>query len=131
VLYRGLADAVVILHLAFVAFVVLGALPVFRWPRLIWVHLPAAAWGSYVEFSGRICPLTPLENWLRQQAGDDVYETGFVEQYLTPALYPAELNPDIQFLLGGLVVLVNTALYGLIWRRHRRASSHQTRGAGT
>jgi len=120
VLYRALADAVVILHLAFVAFVVLGALPVFRWPTLIWVHLPAVAWGSWIEFSGRICPLTPLENRLRSLGGGATYEQDFVEQYLLPVLYPPGLTSNVQILLGALVVLVNAALYGLLWRRWRQ-----------
>ena len=119
--YRFLADAVVVLHLGFVVFVMLGALLALRWPKLVWVHLPAAFWGAWIEFSGRICPLTPLENRLRSLGGGATYEQGFVEQYLLPVLYPPGLTTDVQLLLGTLVVLVNAALYGLLWRRrHRR-----------
>ena len=118
-----LADLVVVLHLAFVAFVMLGALLALRWLWVLWLHLPAAIWGAYVEFSGSICPLTPLENRLRAAAGEAGYEGGFVEQYLIPVLYPAGLTSDIQVLLGTLVVLVNGALYGLLWRRRRERGS--------
>jgi len=123
VFYRALADAIVVLHLGFVAFVVLGALLAFRWPRVLWIHLPAAVWGAWIEFSGRICPLTPLENRLRNLGGEAAYERDFVEQYLMPVLYPAGLTAEIQILLGALVVLVNAAIYGLLWRRHRRAAT--------
>ena len=122
-LYRALADAIVFLHLGFVAFVVLGALLAFRWPRVLWIHLPAAVWGAWIEFSGRICPLTPLENQLRNLGGEAAYERDFVEQYLMPVLYPAGLTAEIQILLGALVVLVNAAIYGLLWRRHRRTAT--------
>ena len=84
-----LADLVVILHLSFVLFVVFGGLLVLRWPRLAWVHLPAAAWGVAIEFTGGICPLTPLENWLREKAGEIGYADGFTEHYILPVLYPA------------------------------------------
>jgi hypothetical protein len=121
-LYRALADGVVLVHLGFVAFVVFGALLAFRWPGAALVHLPAAGWGTYVEFSGKICPLTPLENWLRVKAGGSAYEQSFIEEYLIPVLYPANLTADTQILLGSLVVLINVALYGLVWRRWRYTS---------
>ena len=120
--YRALADAIVVLHLGFVVFVVLGALLAFRWPKVIWLHLPAACWGAWIEFSGRVCPLTPLENRLRNLGGDEAYAGDFVTQYLLPILYPPGLTLDIQILLGALVVLVNAAIYGLLWRRHRRTA---------
>src|ERR687889_2933712 len=90
--YRALADAVLVLHLAFVLFVVLGGLLVLRWPRLAWLHLPAAIWGVLIEFAGFVCPLTPLEVGLRRLGGEAGYEGGFIEHYLTGALYPAGLN---------------------------------------
>lgn len=121
--YRALADAVVVLHLGFVLFVVLGAFLAFRWPKVIWLHLPAAFWGAWIEFSGRVCPLTPLENRLRKLGGDDAYAGDFVTQYLLPILYPPGLTLDIQVLLGALVVLINAAIYGLLWRRHRRTEA--------
>ena len=90
-----------------------------RWPRLVWLHLPAACWGAYVEFSGRICPLTPLENALRERAGEAGYRGGFVEHYLLPVIYPAGLTRDTQLVLGTLVVVLNLAFYG-VWLRRRR-----------
>jgi hypothetical protein len=115
--FRLLADATVVLHLAFVLFVFAGGLLVVRWPRVAWAHLPAAAWGAWVEFAGWICPLTPLENWLRQRGGQAAYTTGFVDQYLMPVLYPAALTREIQWVLGGLVVTINAVLYVLVFRR--------------
>ncbi len=115
--YDVLADAVLILHLCFILFVVLGGLLVLRWPRIAWVHLPAAAWGVLVEVAGWICPLTPLEIALRRVAGRAGYETSFVEQYLVPLIYPSSLTREAQMLLGGIVVAVNVAVYGAVWRR--------------
>lgn len=114
-----LADLVVIVHLAFVAFVVAGALLVLRWPRLAWLHLPALAWGVFVELGARVCPLTPLENRLRAEAGGTPYETGFVEHYLVPVLYPANLTPTHQLGLGVALLAGNALLYAVIWRRRR------------
>ena len=114
--YRVLVDGVVALHLAFIAFVVLGGLLALRWPRAPWLHLPAAAWGALIEFSGGVCPLTPLENSLRRSAGESGYAGGFVEHTLLPILYPSGLTPDIQLVLGALVVVVNLGVYGLVWR---------------
>jgi hypothetical protein len=111
VVFRILADVTVVLHLAFVLFVVAGGLLVVRRPRLAWVHLPAAVWGAFVEFAGWVCPLTPLENWLREQSGGPVYTSSFIERYLVPALYPSSLSREFQWALGGFVVLINAALY--------------------
>ena len=115
--YRLLADAVLLAHAAFVAFVMLGGLLVLRWPRIAWVHLPAAAWGAGIEFAGGICPLTPLENHWRRLAGQHGYEHGFVEQYVVAVLYPEGLTRGTQVLLGLLVVAVNAILYLIAWRR--------------
>ena len=125
-LFRLLADAIVVVHLGFVLFVVLGGLLVLRWPRMAWVHLPAAAWGAWIEFAGWICPLTPLENWLRQQGGGPVYATGFVERYVVPVLYPAALSRDIQWALGGLVLAVNALVYLYVVRGRARAPGGHT-----
>ena len=114
---RLAADALVVLHLAFVAFVVLGGLLVLRWPRLAWAHVPAALWGAWIELAGWICPLTPLENQLRAAAGQAQYGTSFVEHYLMPVLYPAALTRELQWLLGGVVVGVNAVVYFVAWRR--------------
>lgn len=120
--FRLLADAVVVLHLGFVLFVVLGGMLVLRWPRAAWVHLPAAVWGAWIEFAGWICPLTPLENWLRRQGGGPVYGTSFVEHYVMPVLYPSALSREIQWSLGGLVLAVNAIVYLLVVRGRARRS---------
>lgn len=118
--YRLLADATVVLHLAFVVFVVLGGLLVVRRPRLAWVHVPAAAWGAWVELAGWVCPLTPLENWLRAQGGRAAYTSGFIEHYLLPILYPASLSRELQWVLGGSVLVINALVYAVVLRRTRR-----------
>lgn len=118
--YRLLADAVALLHAAFVVFVVAGGLIVVRWPRVALAHLPAAAWGALIEFGGWICPLTPLENYLRGRAGEAGYSGGFVEHYVLGALYPAGLTRAIQWALGAFVIVVNVAAYGWIVRARRR-----------
>jgi hypothetical protein len=118
--YRLLADAVVLLHLAFVVFLTLGGLLAFRWRRAPLLHLPAALWGIWIEVSGGICPLTPLENWLRLRGGASDYSGGFVEHYLLPVLYPAELTREIQYLLAGLVLAVNVVVYAALRRTRRR-----------
>ena len=111
VVFRILADVTVVLHLAFVLFVVFGGLLVVRRPRLAWVHLPAAVWGAWIEFAGWVCPLTPLENWFREQSGGPVYASSFVERYLVPTLYPSSLSRELQAVLGGFVILANAAMY--------------------
>lgn len=116
-LYAWLATAVVALHLAFVVFVVAGGLLVRRWPRLAWLHLPCAAWGIYVELAGKICPLTPLENSLRRRAGEAGYAEGFLEHYLVAIVYPSGLTPTLQWLLAGLAIGANLAVYAWILRR--------------
>ncbi|MBF6986459.1 DUF2784 domain-containing protein [Cupriavidus sp. IK-TO18] len=114
-----LADLVVIVHGLFIVFVVAGGLLVLRWPRLAWVHLPAAAWGVLIEWSGWICPLTPLENALRSAAGEAGYSGGFIERYLLPLIYPPGLTPAVQLWLGLVVLVVNVAVYAVWWRRRR------------
>ncbi len=124
-MYGFLADAVVVFHLLFVLFVILGGLLVLRWRRAVWFHLPAVFWGIFVEFSGWICPLTPLENWLRYQGGRAAYDTGFVAHYILPVLYPAGLTRQIQFVLGSLILLLNLGVYGWIWYRFRRGKKEE------
>jgi hypothetical protein len=119
-LYRAAADAVLLLHLAFVLFVVLGGFLVLRWRKLAWAHLPAVAWGALIEFSGWICPLTPLEIALRHAAGDAAYAGDFVEHYIVALLYPDSLTRDVQVALGIAVVLLNTVIYGAVLRRQYR-----------
>ncbi len=118
--YGFFADLVLWLHLLFVLFVMLGGFLILRWPAFAWLHLPAVAWGAYVEIAGRICPLTPLENWLRVRGGEVGYRGDFVTEYLVPLLYPAGLTQDVQLLLGGLVVLVNGGIYTWVLFRSRR-----------
>jgi len=118
--YGLLADAVLLAHAGFVAFVMLGGLLVLRWPRLAWVHLPVVAWGAGIEFTGGICPLTPLENQLRALAHQQGYAGGFIEHYVFALLYPDGLTHGVQLALGLLVVGVNAAIYGVAWRRRRR-----------
>jgi hypothetical protein len=115
-----LADGVLLLHLAFVLFVVAGALFCLRRPRMAWVHLPAAAWGAAISFAGWVCPLTPLENWLRWRAGEQGYRGSFLEHYVLPVLYPAGLTSKAQVAMGSLVLAANAALYLWVWRRRVR-----------
>lgn len=118
-IFRLLADLTVVLHLAFVLFVVLGGLLVIRHRAVAWVHIPAAAWGAWVEFAGWICPLTPLENWLRERGGGSVYSSSFVERYIVPTLYPEALSRELQWFLGGFVVAVNLVIYAIVFARRR------------
>ena len=121
-LWRMAADALVLVHLGFILFVLLGGLLALRWPRLIWLHLPAVAWGIVVECLHLGCPLTPWENQLRRMAGQAGYDGGFIEHYLIPLIYPAGLTPQIQIGLGAIVVLLNLAVYTwLIWRWRNKA----------
>lgn len=113
---RIAADLIVLLHLAFIVFVGLGALLCLRWKWMAWLHLPAVAWGAAIEFRQGICPLTPLEQGLRLAAGDAGYAGGFIDHYLLPIIYPAGLDASVQSALGTLVVLLNLVLYAWIWR---------------
>ena len=118
--YSILADLVVVLHFLFVLFAVAGAILVFKWRQVIYLHVPVALWAVYIEFSGRICPLTPLENELRIKSGESGYPGSFVEHYLVPVLYPAGLTRDIQLLLGLLVLLLNVGIYWQLFRTNHR-----------
>lgn len=122
--YRFLADAVLLLHFGFLVFVVCGALLVWRWPRLAWLHLPALAWGAYVVLAGEICPLTPMENALRQAGGGSGYAGSFIEHYLLPLIYPAAvqgpLGRELQVALGVALVAFNGAIYRLVWQRKQQ-----------
>ncbi len=125
-IYRALADLVLVLHLAFIVFVVVGGLLALRWGWAPLVHLPAALWGVFVEVSGRVCPLTPLENALRRVAGASGYSGGFIEHYFVPAIYPSTLSHPVQLVLAGLVVLANVLVYSVVWQRHRSARGRLT-----
>jgi hypothetical protein len=119
-----LADVVLLLHGAFIAWVVLGGLAVLHWSRLAWLHLPAVAWGVWIELSGGLCPLTPLEQRLRLAAGEAGYAGGFIEHYLGALIYPAGLTRGTQWLLAGIVLAINLVAYAVLWRRrtHARAA---------
>lgn len=119
-MHAVLADTVVLLHFGFIAFAVLGGLLALRWVWAPWVHLPALAWGAYIEFSGGICPLTPLENALRVAAGGEAYSQGFVERYIIPLIYPGDLTRELQMVLGTLLIGINLGIYGLVLYRQTR-----------
>lgn len=126
-----LAEGVVLLHLGFVLFALLGGLLAWRWPWIVWLHLPAVCWAALVELAGWPCPLTPLENALRRAAGSAGYTGGFLEHYLLALLYPAGLTRGIQVVLGGAVLAINAAIYGSLWRRRGTFSGMPaTRGEG-
>lgn len=114
-----LADAVLFLHLAFILFVALGGFPARRHPRLAWLHLPCAIWGAFVVLADQSCPLTPLENYLRQLGNAAGYPGGFIEHYLLPLVYPAMLTRELQIGLGLGVVGINLVAYAP-WRRRDR-----------
>jgi hypothetical protein len=121
-LHRALADLVLVSHLAFIVFAVAGGLLALRWRWLPLVHLPAVAWGAYIELSGGICPLTPVENALRRAAGSSGYSGGFIEHYVLPIVYPAELSPSLQVVLASLLVVANVVAYSVVlWRAERAA----------
>ena len=122
-IYRVLADLVLVIHLAFVLFVVLGGLLVLEWSRLAIVHVPAAIWGALIEFTGWICPLTPLENSLRMRGGEAGYSGGFIQHYVQPTLYPAGLTRSTQLVLGSVVLLINLAAYAIVVWRLRSVSA--------
>lgn len=118
--WRLAADAVLVLHLIFIVFALLGALLAYRWRWIVALHLPAAAWAVWIEWSGGICPLTHLENAWRARAGQQGYRASFVEHHLLGVIYPDGLTREVQFVLAAVVLLVNFAIYGLLWRRARR-----------
>jgi hypothetical protein len=117
VVYRILADVVVLVHGLFIVFVALGGLLVMWRPRIAWLHGPAFLWGAWVELAGWVCPLTPLENRYRRLAGGQAYDGGFIERYVTPLIYPEGLTREIQVALGLLVLALNGAIYVRVWRR--------------
>lgn len=118
--YRFAADGLVLFHLLFILFVLFGGLLVLKWRGLMWLHLPAAAWGVAVEVFHLTCPLTRWENLLRHYAGQEGYADGFIEHYLIPLIYPAGLTNGIQLVLGSVVLLVNLLVYLHLARRWRQ-----------
>ena len=114
VLYQALADAVMVVHLAFIVFIAAGGLLAWRWPKLVWVHLPAVAWGVGIITIGYECPLTPLEKFFMRRAGDDAYAGGFVDRYVEGVIYPEELTPVLRGVAAAAVVV---GYAGLLYRR--------------
>jgi hypothetical protein len=115
--YSLLADLIVVFHVAFVLFALFGGLLTTRWPRVMWLHAPALAWASIVEFTDSVCPLTPLENALRMRGGESGYQGDFLFRWLVPIVYPDGLTPGIQMGLGALVLILNAIIYARMWRR--------------
>ena len=125
-LHRFLADLVLVTHLVFIIYALLGGL-IGLWKKWsLWVHVPSAVWIAVIEFQGWICPLTPLENKLRAASGESGYEAGFVEHYLIPVIYPAGLTRSVQFVLGGVSIAINVAVYIFVLRRWRRRQTGPT-----
>lgn len=118
-IYRMLADLVVMLHLLFIIFALLGGVLVLWRAYTLFLHIPAALWVTVISFKGWICPLTPLENQLRQAAGDEDYPGGFVEHYIIPIIYPVELRFDVQVLLGLAALGINIIIYTLVYYRYK------------
>lgn len=125
--FRFVADSVALLHAAFVLFVVIGGFLAVRWRWLVWLHVPSVAWGALIELVGWTCPLTPLENALRNRAGELGYSGGFVDHYVIRALYPSGLTREVQIILGAFVLLVTAIAYGLFWRTRQDPSNVQPR----
>jgi hypothetical protein len=120
--YSILADIVVGVHFLFVLFVILGGLVAVKWRRIMSLHIAAAVWGALIEFAGWVCPLTPLENWFRDKAGQESYRSDFVARYLLPVLYPEGLTRSVQIALGVIVVALNLVIYTWFWRSLRRGN---------
>lgn len=120
-IYRVLADAIVLLHFVFIVFVCAGGLLAFRIRWIPWLHIPAAAWGVAVEMFNLYCPLTPLENWLRAEGGQDQYASSFIDRYVTLIIYPPGLTRTWQIILGSALVVLNVVIYLMVWRAHRNA----------
>jgi len=115
-LYKLAANAVALSHLAFILFVVFGGLVVLRWPRLAWLHVPAAIWGAVVELGGLPCPLTRVENALLRRAGAAGYDGGFIAHYLFAIIYPAGLTRGVEIILGIIVIVLNAGVYVRVFR---------------
>ena len=123
--YKILTNLVVLIHLLFILYVVFGALLAFRWKRSLIIHIPAVIWGVIVEYMNLICPLTPLENYFRKLAGYASFSTGFIDHYLTPVIYPENLEQSTQIFFGSFVVIINILAYTLIVIIYNRKSKNK------
>jgi hypothetical protein len=121
-----IADLLVLIHLAFILFVLFGVIPVFRWRCLAFVHLPCVLWAGLIEFTGWLCPLTPLELYFRARAGEAGYAGGFVEHYLVPLIYPAGLTESLRIILGLVVLVLNLCLYGVVFFKLKFPAGKET-----
>ncbi|MBE9481209.1 MAG: DUF2784 domain-containing protein [Bacteroidetes bacterium] len=119
-LFRIAADLLVVIHFGFICFVVIGGFLVLKWRWVLFIHVPAAVWGALIEFQGWLCPITPLEQQLRQISGQSGYTGGFIEHYILPIVYPSYLTHEVQIILGTFVVVINIAVYGWIISKHIR-----------
>jgi len=122
--YLFISDIVVLLHFGFVLYVIFGGFLLFKWPKSIWVHIPAVIWGSVVEIFNITCPLTILENLFRYKAGTGTYEADFIGEYILPILYPDGLTREIQLILGIAVIIGNSLIYYFVFRK-RKASNQE------
>lgn len=119
-IFYVLFNLIVVVHFFYVLFVVFGGFLVVKWRSLAWIHVPAFLWAAFIEWVGWVCPLTPLENWLRETGGIETYQDGFIEHYLLPLLYPLELTRTLQIFLGLFVLVINLGIYGWILRRSNK-----------
>jgi hypothetical protein len=120
--YQLLAELTLILHLSFIVFAIFGGLLCLHHLRWVWLHLPTVAWGIWIELSGRICPLTPLENHFRHLASEGGYQGDFIAHYLLPLIYPQGLTRGAQWVLGTLLLAINVCIYLYVIRRHKISS---------
>ncbi len=127
-LYRALADAVLVAHFAFVLFAVLGGLLALRWRRAVWLHVPALAWGVVVQLANWECPLTPLENYFRRLGGEAGYAGGFVEHYVSAILYPEQISHAFRFVSGLFLLVVNLVAYSFVIYSTRGAPPQTSEG---
>jgi hypothetical protein len=116
-IFYVLFNLIVMVHFFYVLFVVFGGFLAIKWRSLVWIHVPAFLWAAFIECVGWVCPLTPLENWLREKGGIETYQAGFIEHYILPLLYPLELTRSLQIFLGLFVLTINLGIYGwMLWR---------------
>lgn len=118
-LYDVLADLVVVIHFIFILYVMLGAFLAFKWIKSLYLHIIVLAWGAYIEFTGTICPLTPLENWLRHEGQQQGYEGGFIQHYIIPLVYPEALTRSDQIVLGAALIAINVVIYSAVFFRRQ------------